>query len=137
MYKDIQRQLENINFIESFFNYLRIFLISSAMRKSYQINREKPWSEITTNLYIKQSGFKSLGVSEKNILNKMKVAFLKTKICLRIDFYLLRTFFLILVDFFFCVVCFFTMFRPNFTSGLLQVIYSVPDSDSGRPDKDL
>ena len=45
---------------------------------------------------------------------------------LRINFYLLRTFFLMLVVFFcfFCVVfSSFTTFQPNFTSGLLQVIY--------------
>ena len=40
---------------------------------------------------------------------------------LRINFYLLRTFFPRLGSF--CVVSSFTTFRPNFTSGLLQVIY--------------
>ena len=40
---------------------------------------------------------------------------------LRINFYLLRTFFPHLGSF--CVVSSFTTFRPNFTSGLLQVIY--------------
>ena len=41
---------------------------------------------------------------------------------LRINFYLLRTFCPHLGSFF-CVVSSFTTFRPNFTSGLLQVIY--------------
>ena len=40
---------------------------------------------------------------------------------LRINFYLLRTFCPHLGSF--CVVSSFTTFRPNFTSGLLQVIY--------------
>ena len=40
---------------------------------------------------------------------------------LRINFYLLRTFCPHLVSF--CVVSSFTTFQPNFTSGLLQVIY--------------
>ena len=40
---------------------------------------------------------------------------------LRINFYLLRTFFPHLGRF--CVVSSFTTFRPNFTSGLLQMIY--------------
>ncbi len=39
---------------------------------------------------------------------------------MRINFYLLRTFCPHLGSF--CVVSFFTTFRPNFTSGLLQVI---------------
>ena len=42
---------------------------------------------------------------------------------LRINFYLLRTFCPHLGSFF-CVVSSFTMFRPNFTSGLLQVIFT-------------
>ena len=40
-----------------------------------------------------------------------------------IFFYLLRTFCPHLGSF--CVVSSFTMFRPNFTSGLLQVIYRI------------
>ena len=40
---------------------------------------------------------------------------------LRINFYLLRTFCPHLGSF--CVVSSFTTFRPNFTTGLLQVIY--------------
>ena len=43
---------------------------------------------------------------------------------MRIIFYLLRTFFPHLGNF--CVVPSFTTFRPNFTSGLLQVILSRP-----------
>ena len=43
---------------------------------------------------------------------------------LRINFYLLRTFFPHLGSF--CVVSSFTTFRPNFTSGLLQVILPRP-----------
>ena len=42
--------------------------------------------------------------------------------CTRINFYFLRTFCPHLGSF--CVVSSFTTFRPNFTSGLLQVIYS-------------
>ena len=46
---------------------------------------------------------------------------------LRINFYLLRTFFPHLGRVFFvCVVSSFTTFRPNFTSGLLQVILLRP-----------
>ena len=45
---------------------------------------------------------------------------------LRINFYLLRTFCPHLGSFFFCVVSPFTMFQPNFTSGLLQVILPRP-----------
>ena len=44
---------------------------------------------------------------------------------LRINFYLLRTF-LSSSWYFFCVVSSFTTFRPNFTSGLLQVILPRP-----------
>ena len=44
---------------------------------------------------------------------------------LRINFYLLRTFCPHLGSFF-CVVSSFTTFRPNFTSGLLQVIFFLP-----------
>ena len=43
---------------------------------------------------------------------------------LRINFYLLRTFFPHLGNF--CVVSSFSTFRPNFTSGLLQVILPRP-----------
>ena len=48
---------------------------------------------------------------------------------LRINFYLLRTFCPYLGSFFvvfFCVVSSFTTFRPNFTSGLFQVILPRP-----------
>ena len=44
--------------------------------------------------------------------------------------YLLRTFFLILVVF--CVVSSFTTFRPNFTSGLLHVIFIWPKRSERR-----
>ena len=44
----------------------------------------------------------------------------------RINFYLLRTFCPHLGSFFLCVVSSFTTFRPNFTSGLLQVILPRP-----------
>ena len=47
--------------------------------------------------------------------------FIETCKNIRINFYLLRTFTPHLGSF--CVVSFFTTFRPNFTSGLLQVIY--------------
>ena len=45
---------------------------------------------------------------------------------MRINFYLLRTFCPHLGRIFFCVVSSFTTFRPNFTSGLLQVILPRP-----------
>ena len=46
---------------------------------------------------------------------------------MRINFYLLRTFCPHLGSFFFlCVVSSFTTFRPNFTSGLFQVILPCP-----------
>ena len=48
-------------------------------------------------------------------------------LCLRINFYLLRTFCPHLGSF--CVVSSFTTFRPNFTSGLLQVIYKMIPTD--------
>ena len=49
---------------------------------------------------------------------------------MRINFYLLRSFCphlgSFLLGFFLCVVSSFTTFRPNFTSGLLQVILPRP-----------
>ena len=54
--------------------------------------------------------------------NNFVMRFLNLRI---VFFYLLRTFCPHLGSFrgFFCVVSSFTTFRPNFTSGLLQVIY--------------
>ena len=48
------------------------------------------------------------------------------RMLLRINFYLLRTFCPHLGSFLFVVVSSFTMFQPNFTSGLLQVILPRP-----------
>ena len=52
----------------------------------------------------------------------MVLYILKQYLSLRINFYLLRTFCPHLGSF--CVVSSFTTFRPNFTSGLLQVIFT-------------
>ncbi len=66
---------------------------------------------------------KLIGLGRKawNITTVCKQIVIKTIIPMRINFYLLRTFCPHLGSF--CVVSSFTTFRPNFTSGLLQVIY--------------
>ena len=76
---------------------------------------------ITTNTYMTITDTKPLNTNTKYDFVFNWNHFEMRLLNLRINFYLLRTFSPQLGSF--CVVSSFTTFRPNFTSGLLQVIY--------------
>ena len=91
--------------------------------------RNKQYRKIMeSNFICDYNTIKQIQSNKYNQTNTIKPQFVQY-ICnitlFRINFYLLRTFCPHLGSFcFFCVVSSFTTFRPNFTSGLLQVIFT-------------
>ena len=104
--------------------------IKEISKKKKKLVIEEIWILLQNNLNSKDNlsplSFKLL----TNLLNpfityRMWHGQFLSRVKLRINFYLLRTFCPHLGSFF-CVVSSFTTFRPNFTSGLLQVILPWP-----------